>query len=102
MKRLSMILEDTMAAVAFAEAGEAGTVREILNEHRGPGSAIAQLREQVHLTVDDLISMAITFAEAGEHEKAAGILKEAEKTLSSIKGSHQKALRRSVLTAKTN
>jgi len=97
-----MILENTMAAVAFAEAGETGTAREILNEYTGPGSAIAQLREQVHLTVDDLISMAITFAEAGEHEKAAAILKEAEENLSSIKGSHQKALQRSVLTAKAN
>ena len=96
MKRLSRILENTMAAVAFAEAGEAETARQFLNEDTGPGNAIAELREKVHLTVDDLISMAITFAEAGEHDKAAGILEEAEEKLRTIKGTHQKAYQRTV------
>lgn len=102
MKRLSRIFENTMAAVAFAEAGEAATARQILSEDAILGRAVAQLKEKVHLTVDDLISMAITFAEAGEHEKAAEILKEAEENLSTIKGVHQKAFQRTVLSSKAN
>jgi len=96
MKGLMRIFENTMAAVAFAEAGEAGTARQILNEDTGPSRAIAQLKEKVHLTVDDLISMAITFAEAGEHETAAGILKEAEEKLRTIQGAHKKVFKRTV------
>lgn len=96
MKGLSRIFENTMTAVAFAEAGEAETARQILNEDFALGSAIAELREKVHLTVDDLISMAITFAEAGEHEKAAEILEEADERLRTIKGAHQKVYQRTV------
>ncbi|MEW6601301.1 MAG: hypothetical protein AB1499_10040 [Nitrospirota bacterium] len=102
MSKLSRIFENTMAAVAFAEAGEAATARQILNEDAILGLAAVQLKDKIHLTVDDLISMAITFAEAGEHEKAASILKEAEENLSSIKGAHQKTLQRTVFSPKAN
>jgi cellobiose-specific phosphotransferase system component IIA len=75
MKRLLKKIEGAMAAVAFAEAGEFETAREIMREQpdaaQSPGIADST-------TIDDLISMAITFAEAGEYEKAKEILKEAE------------------------
>ncbi len=96
MKKLSKMFENTMAAVAFAEAGEAETARQILKEDIAVGNAIAELREKVHLTVDDLISMAITFAEAGEHDKAAEILEEAEEKLRMIKWTHQRTVRRTI------
>ncbi len=96
MKGLSKMFENTMAAVAFAEEGESETAIQILNQDTALGSAIIKLRDQVHLTVDDLISMAITFAEAGEHEKAAEILKEADEKLAAIKGTHQGVYQKTV------
>ena len=101
MKKLSKIFENTMAAVAFAEENETETARHIMKGEDGLNGAISDLREKVHTTVDDLISVAITFAEAGEHNKAVEILGEAEERLKKIKLNHQGAFR-NVLSVRTN
>lgn len=102
MKEISKMFENTMAAVAFAEAGETETARQLMNERDGLPGTIAKLREKVYLTVDDLTSIAITFAEAGEHEKATEILREVEERLEKIKWNHQKDSGKTVLSSETN
>ncbi len=92
MKEISRKFEDAMAAVAFAEAGEFDTAREIMTGEVSLDERIKSLKHEVDTTVDDLTSMAITFAEAGEHEKALEILKEAEKRLDEIKKNFKKDL----------
>ncbi len=85
MKRFFKKLEDTMAAVAFAEEGEFDTAKEILKEEEALTTNVKMLKGKVDVTFDNLISMAITFAEAGEVEKARALLKEAENSLEKVK-----------------
>lgn len=92
MKRFMKKLEDSMAAVAFAEAGEFDTAREILEEGSLVTDKIQRLRNGAVITIDDLTSMAITFAEAGEHEKALEILKEAEHMLEELKENYREKI----------
>ncbi len=82
MKRFFKKVEDAMAAVAFAEAGEFETAREIMKEQ--PDLAKSPDNED-RTTIDDLIAIAITFAEAGEYEKARESLKEAQNRFGKIK-----------------
>lgn len=96
MKRLV----DIFAAVSFAEEGEFETAREFLAGENILFNKIKELQHKVDLTVDDLISMAITFAEAGEHEKAVEILMEAENKLENVKREFQKGLKGITLTPK--
>jgi len=90
MKGLLKKFEDQMVAVAFAEAGEFETAKEILMEKQSLAEKIESLRCEVGITINDLTSMAIAFAEAGEQEEAVRILKEAENRLQEIKENHQK------------
>lgn len=85
MKKFTRKFEDAMTAVAFAEAGEFETAREIMLEGAPLDEEIKILKREVDITIDDLTSVAITFAEAGEHEKAVEILKEIETRLDEIK-----------------
>jgi cellobiose-specific phosphotransferase system component IIA len=84
MKRFLKKLEGTFAAVAFAEAGEFETAKEILKEDEALTTKVKTLKDKVEVTVDNLISMAITIAEAGEVEKAKSLLKEAENSLDEV------------------
>ena len=90
MKGFFKKFEDAMAAVAFAEAGEFETAREILTENKSLNKKMKSLKHGIEITIDDLTSMAITFAEAGEHEKALEILREAEDRLDGIKKNFKK------------
>lgn len=85
MKGFLRKFEDAMTAVAFAEAGEFETAREIMNEAPALKEEIVSLQREASLTIDDLINMAITFAEAGEHEKAKEFIKEAKSRIGEIK-----------------
>lgn len=82
MKRFMKKIENAMAAVAFAEAGEYETARSIMEENTDLAQSPATGRST---TIDDLISIAITFAEAGEYEKAREILIEAEERFGKFK-----------------
>ena len=84
MKGLIKKIEDAMAAVAFAEAGEFETARNIMKEQPPLSESIVSLKRKFNLSIDDLTAMAITYAEAGEHEKALEILKEAEEKLKTV------------------
>jgi len=97
MKGFSKKFEDAMAAVAFAEAGEFETAREIMREEAPLAEKIKFLKREVDITIDDLTSMAITFAEAGEHEKAVEIMEEVEKRLDEIKNDVSKYLHASAM-----
>ncbi len=90
MKGITKKFEDAMAAVAFAETGEFETARGIMLEETSLAEQLKSLKREVDTTIDDLTSLAITFAEAGEHDKAVEILKEAEKRLEEIKENFKK------------
>ncbi len=80
MKRLIRNFEDSMAAVAFAEAGDERTAREIMNEMTaaaGDRRSIAVKDERVDSLIrkHDRTEEAIVFAEAGEHEYARELLR---------------------------
>ncbi len=94
-------LEDLFAASAFAEAGEFKTAREFLSGENMLLKKIKELQHNVNLTVEDLTSMAITFAEAGEHEKAVELLREAENIIEAFRRNYHKALKGRVLTPNT-
>lgn len=51
---------------------------------------IEEVKHEVDVAVEDLTSMAITFAEAGEFEIAVEILKEAKESVKRIKEIYQK------------
>lgn len=76
MKRLLKKFENTMAAVVFGEAGEVETAKEILCEEKPLPEKIEEIKHRVDLMIDDLIAMAIAFAEEGEFGIALGIMKE--------------------------
>ncbi|MBI4687531.1 MAG: hypothetical protein HY756_07095 [Nitrospirae bacterium] len=90
MKYLMKRLENLFTAAAFAEEGEYKTAREIVNEKLSP---IEELKQKVHLTIDDLTSMATAFAEAGEHEKAVEIMKEAGMRIEEVKTDLQRGIK---------
>ncbi len=97
MKGFYRKVEDAMAAVAFAEAGEFETARGIMREEAPLAEKIKFLKREVDITIDDLTSMAITFAEAGEHEKAVEIMEETEKRLDEIKKDVRKDIHASAM-----
>jgi hypothetical protein len=85
MKKFLRKFETAMAAVAFAEAGEHETAREIMKEYQLIAGKVRTLKYEVEATVDNLTAMAIAFAEAGEHEAALEILKDAENKLKKVR-----------------
>ncbi len=80
MRRLLKDLEDSMAAAAFAEAGEFETARDIMNEMRLSKEEIKAVKVKDE-RVDSLIKKhdrteeAIVFAQAGEHEYARELIR---------------------------
>jgi|Deesub1362A_J573_1020465.scaffolds.fasta_scaffold00670_15 thioredoxin-like negative regulator of GroEL len=100
LKRFFRRWEDSMSAVAFAEAGEFDTAVEMVKEEKALFKKIWQLKQDLSLTIEDLTSMAITFAEAGEFEKAEMIMKEIGEKLAEIKWSKQRELKGLVLSSK--
>ncbi len=71
MKRLLKKLENAMAAVAFAEAGEDTAARDLLNETI-PEETVSKVKKE---SLTEKTMEAITFAEAGEHEHAKALMK---------------------------
>ncbi len=92
MKGFFKKFEDTMAAIAFAEAGEFETAKEILKEKQSSDNQIQHLRCGAVRTINNLTSMAMLFEKAGKHEIAVEILQEAENMLREIKKNYQKFL----------
>lgn len=76
MKGFLRKFEDTMAAVAFAEAGEFETAREIIKEKQSAPHELQYLKCGAAEAISSLTAMAITFAEAGDHEAAIELLQE--------------------------
>jgi cellobiose-specific phosphotransferase system component IIA len=85
MKKFIQKMENTFAAVAFAEEGEFETAQEILNEDQSIAGKVTMLKHDVDLTIDNLTAMAIAFAEDGEFETAREILQEVETKLKTAK-----------------
>jgi cellobiose-specific phosphotransferase system component IIA len=85
MKKIMQALENSFAAVAFAEAGEFETAREFLKEEHSIAGKVKVLKDEFELTIDNLTAMAITYAEAGEFEKAQEIMQEVETRLKKAK-----------------
>lgn len=82
MKKLLKKLEDSMTAITFAEAGDADTARQILNEN-AEAKRVKKLKVKEETTESltqkhDRTMEAITFAEAGEYEYARELLKKEE------------------------
>ncbi|MBI4824974.1 MAG: hypothetical protein HY807_00935 [Nitrospirae bacterium] len=84
MKGISKKFEQIFSAAAFAEEGEFETAREISRGGQTLAGKIKTLKSEVELSVDNLVAMAVTFAEAGEHDKALEIMKEAEEKLAGL------------------
>lgn len=102
MKNLFKKFENTMVAVAFAEANEPDTAREILMEKPLVSEKIKELRDDVSTTIYDITSMtstAMVFAESGEMDRAVEILKEAGNRLEEIKTSYKKTLNKIIFAA---
>lgn len=83
MKRFIKDFEDSMAAAAFAEAGEFKTARNILNEMgeaREEMKAVQVKDERIEslMKKHDRTEEAIVFAQAGEHEYARELMKKTE------------------------
>jgi len=85
MKKLIQKIENSFAAVAFAEEGEFETAREILNDNLPITGNVRKLKNDVDVTIDNLTSMAIAFAEDGESDIAREILREIETRLKATK-----------------
>jgi hypothetical protein len=68
MKNLIKKLENIYSAVAYAEAGEFETAKQIMNEIR-PEKRIGKISRL------ERVMMAITFAEANEHDTAIEIMR---------------------------
>ena len=85
MKKFIQKIENSFAAVAFAEEGEFETAREILNDDVSITGNVKKLKNDVDVTVDNLTAMAIAFAEEGESEIAREILQEIETRLNTAK-----------------
>lgn len=85
MKKFIQKIENSFAAVAFAEEGEFETAREILNDDTSFTGTVKKLKNDVDITIDNLTAMAIAFAEDGESEIAREILQEIETKLKTAK-----------------
>jgi hypothetical protein len=85
MKKFIQKIENSFSAVAFAEAGEFETAREMLNDNPIITGNVKKLKNDVDVTIDNLTSMAIAFAEDGESEIAREILQEIESRLKTAK-----------------
>ena len=85
MKKFLQKIENSFAAVAFAEEGEFETAREMLNDDPPITGNVKKLKNDVDVTIDNLTAMAITFAEDGETEIAREILREIETRLKTAK-----------------
>ena len=68
MKSLIKKLETIYAAVAYAEAGEFDTAKQMMNEIR------TEKRER-KISRLEIVMMAVTFAEANEHDTALEIMR---------------------------
>ena len=99
MKGLLRKFEDAMAAVAFAEAGEFETAREIITEKQSAPHELQYLKCGAAEAISSLTAMAITFAEAGEHEAAIEILQEAEDMLDEMKEKYRRIIITPVMSA---
>lgn len=86
MKKLLQKIENSFAAVAFAEEGEFETAREMLNNDPPITGNVKKLKNDVDVTVDNLTAMAIAFAEDGESDIAREILQEVEERLKTAQG----------------
>ncbi len=80
MKKLIKNFEDSMAAVAFAEAGDDRTARQIMKEMTASKRDEASIKvkdERVESLIEkhERTEEAIVFAEAGEHEYARELLR---------------------------
>jgi len=85
MKKFIQKIENSFAAVAFAEEGEFQTAREMLNDDPSITGNVKKLKNDVDVTIDNLTAMAIAFAEDGESEIAREILQEIETKLKTAK-----------------
>ena len=85
MKNFIEKIENSFAAVAFAEVGEFETAREMLNDDPSITGNVKKLKNDVDVTIDNLTAMAIAFAEDGESEIAREILQEIETKLKTAK-----------------
>ncbi len=83
MKRLIKDFEDSMAAAAFAEAGDFKTAQNILNEMKESKEEIKAVkvkdeRIESFMKKHDRTEEAIVFAQAGEHEYARELIKKGQ------------------------
>lgn len=82
MKRLIKDFEDSMAAAAFAEAGDFKTARNILNEMKESKETktvkVKDERIESLMKNHDRTEEAIVFAQAGEHEYARELIKKGQ------------------------
>ncbi len=83
MKRFIKDFEDSMAAAAFAEAGDFKTARNILNEmgeskEEMKSVKVKDERMDSLMKKHDRTEEAIVFAQAGEHEYARELMKKTE------------------------
>jgi hypothetical protein len=101
LRRFFKSWEDSMSAVAFAEAGEFETAVDIMREGKPLFKKIKQLKQNVSLTIEELTSMAIIFAEAGEFEKAEMIMREVGEKLAEIKWNKERELKILTLSSRT-
>lgn len=103
-KKLWKRLEDSIASIAFAKTGDIETAKEILRKVKQPLSEESKKLEHkadsTLSTIDDLTSMAITFAEAGEFKIAWELLNEAEDSVKKVIKVYQKNLNDLILTPK--
>lgn len=103
-KRLWKRLEDSIASIAFAKTGDIETAKEILRKVKQPLSEESkELEHKADSTlsiIDDLTSMAITFAEAGEFKIAWELLNEAEDSVKRVMKAYKKGLSEIILNPK--
>lgn len=103
-KRLWKRLEDSIASIAFAKTGDIEAAKEILHRAKQPLSeeskGLEHKADSTLSTIDDLTSMAITFAEAGEFKIAWELLNEAEDSVKRVMKAYQKTLKEMSLTPK--
>lgn len=84
MKKFLKNFEDSMAAAAFAQAGETETAIKIMKESKASGQEaqpvrVKDERPQSILERHDAVQEAIVFAEAGVHEHAKKVLEKTKK-----------------------
>ena len=92
MKKLGAKLEKMFSAIAFAEAGEFETARELMKEEPALTQKVVLLKKEVEVSIANMTMMAVTYAEAGEHGIAVEIMSEAETKLKVLKDELHKDL----------